>query len=259
MSRARLGIAILGAVVLLGLTAFVAAAQGGDPGRGGELYVENCALCHGVDGGGRVGASLTEFPGIQVGASLETTIRQGIEGSVMPAWGSDFGGPLSDEDIRDLAAYIQAAFEGTQPIEPLPTYSIPDIPPLPEVEGDPAQGAPVYQAECTVCHGAEGQGRIGAGLAKSWPAADPAAYIRQVVGEGISGTTMPAWSQARGGPLSDEQIANVAAYVLTLSPTVVATPEPASAGPITLTTGLIALGILALLVIAGLVVYYRRA
>jgi hypothetical protein len=59
--------------------------------------------------------------------------------------------------------------------------------------------------------------------------------------------------------LSDEQIANVAAYVLTLSPTVVATPEPASAGPITLTTGLIALGVLALLVIAGLVVYYRRA
>jgi hypothetical protein len=70
---------------------------------------------------------------------------------------------------------------------------------------------------------------------------------------------MPAWSQASGGPLSDEQIANVAAYVLTLSPTVAATPAPAEAGPITLTTGLIALGILALLVIVGLVVYYRRA
>ena len=253
------GIAFLGAVVLLALRAGAAAAQGGDPDRGGDLYVENCAVCHGVDGEGRVGASLSQFPGIQVDASLEGTIRQGIEGSVMPAWGEALGGPLTDDDIRDLASYILAAFEGTQPIEPLPTYPVPDLPPLPEVEGDPAQGAPVYLANCAVCHGATGEGRIGAGLAKSWPASDPAAYIRQVVEEGIPGTTMPAWGQSSGGPLSDQQIANVAAYILVLSPPVAASPEAPAVGPITLTTGLIILGILVLLAIAGLVVYYRRA
>lgn len=259
MVRVAKATAMLGALLLIGLTAGAAAAQGGDPVRGGELYVENCAVCHGVDGEGRVGASLTQFPGILVEASLEQTIGEGIEGTVMPAWGEAFGGPLSDEDVRDIAAYILAAFEGTQPIEPLPTYPVPDIPPLPEVEGDPALGAPVYQENCAVCHGAQGEGRIGAGLAKAWPATDPAAYIRQVVADGIAGTSMPAWSGAKGGPLSDEQIANVAAYILTLSPPASATPGPGQAGPISLTAGLIGLAILALLVIVGLVVYYRRA
>src|SRR3990170_4932551 len=107
--------------------------------------------------------------------------------------------------------------------------------------------------------GAQGEGRIGAGLAKAWPATDPAAYIRQVVADGIAGTSMPAWSGAKGGPLSDEQIANVAAYILPLSPPASATPGPGQAGPIGLTAGLIGLAILALLVIVGLVVYYRRA
>jgi hypothetical protein len=57
----------------------------------------------------------------------------------------------------------------------------------------------------------------------------------------------------------DREIADVAAYILTLSPAISATPSPSPSGPITLTAGLIALAILAVLVIAGLVVYYRRS
>ncbi len=55
-----LAIVILSIVVVGGATA-----QGGtgDPKRGGELYVENCAMCHGIDGQGRIGASLDSFPG----------------------------------------------------------------------------------------------------------------------------------------------------------------------------------------------------
>jgi mono/diheme cytochrome c family protein len=257
--RVSEGVALGVAVVVLAASAGAAAAQSGDPERGGELYVENCAVCHGEDGEGRVGASLAEFPGIQAEASLVQTITRGVEGSVMPAWGANFGGPLSGQDILDLAAYIQSAFAGTQPIEPLPTYPALELPPLPDVEGDPGQGAAVYQANCTVCHGSQAEGRIGAGLAKSWPASDPAAYIRQVVRDGIAGTTMPAWGRQQGGPLADSEIADVAAFILTLSPVVSPTPAPAATGPITLTAGLVALAILAVLVIAALVVYYRRS
>jgi mono/diheme cytochrome c family protein len=257
--RVTSGLTLGVTVVAFAVSAGAVAAQAGDPERGGELYVENCAVCHGEDGEGRVGASLTEFPGIQVDASLVQTITRGVDGGVMPAWGGEFGGPLSDQDILDLAAYIQTAFAGTQPIEPLPTYPVLELPPLPDVEGDPGQGAAVYQANCAVCHGAQAEGRIGAGLAKSWPASDPSAYIRQVVRDGIAGTTMPAWGRTQGGPLADGEIADVAAFILSLSPTVSATPAPSPSGPITLTAGLVALAILAVLVIAGLVVYYRRS
>ena len=253
-------LAALTAALAAGLSAHQAAGQGpGDPERGGPLYVENCAVCHGVSGEGRVGANLQQFPGIRVAAALEQAIARGIPGSVMPAFGEAYGGPLTAGQVSDLAAYIAAAFNGTEPLEPLPTFVAPAITPLPQVEGNPSTGAVVYQADCAVCHGVDGRGRIGQTLAKPWPSADPAAYIRQVTRDGIRGTTMPAWGQAQGGPLSDEEIADVAAFVLTFQPAPAATPAAAPAGPITLTAGLLGLGALLILAAIGLLMYYRRA
>jgi mono/diheme cytochrome c family protein len=231
----------------------------GDPAHGGELYVENCAVCHGVDGQGRIGASLETFPGIDAGVAMEAVIASGVPGSVMPAWGQARGGPLSEQDIRDVVAYVLGAFGGTQPIAPLPTYQAPAIPALPEVEGDPSAGAAVYQANCVMCHGDQGQGRFGLALAKSWPVNDPPTYIRQVVGQGIDGSTMPAWSQAAGGPLTDDEIGDVAAFILTLKPASAPTPIPVSSGPMGTTPTLLLLAGMAAVVLVVLVVYFRRA
>jgi mono/diheme cytochrome c family protein len=231
----------------------------GDPAHGGELYIENCAVCHGVEGQGRIGASLETFPGIDAGAAMEAVIASGVPGSVMPAWAQARGGPLSQQDIRDVAAYVLGAFGGTQPIAPLPTYQAPAIPALPDVDGDPSAGAVVYQANCVMCHGDQGQGRFGLALAKSWPVNDPPTYIRQVVGQGIDGSTMPAWSQAEGGPLTDDEIGDVAAFILTLKPAAAPTPIPASAGPMGTTPTLLLLAGIAAAAIVVLVVYYRRA
>ncbi len=252
---------LLASILFLSLALVGAAsAQGGDPERGGDLYVENCAVCHGENGQGRVGANLQEFPGIEVDAALVQTISEGVEGSVMPAWSEAEGGPLSEQAIEDIVAYIRAAFEGSDPIAPAPTYQPPDIEPLPEVEGDPSLGAVVYEQNCVMCHGDRGAGRFGAPLAKSWPGVEPAVYIQDVVHEGIEGTIMPAWSGDEGGPLSDDEIQNVTAYVLSLAPAQpAATPTATPEGPLSATVTLTALGILALLVIVGLVVYYIRA
>lgn len=249
-------------VLLLTLGAFgVASAQeGGDPERGGQLYVDNCAVCHGEDGRGRVGASLQAFPGIDVDAALQQTISEGVEGSPMPAWSEERGGPLSQSDIDDIVAYITTSFAGEDPIAPVPTYQPAAIEPLPDVAGDPGAGSAVYQQNCVMCHGEDGRGRFGAPLAKSWPGVEPAVYIDQVVSEGIAGTAMPAWASEEGGPLAPDQVEDVTAYVLSLAPPPAApTPEPPPPGPLNATTTLVALGLLVLIGLISLVLYYRRA
>ncbi|MGA9533337.1 MAG: c-type cytochrome [Anaerolineales bacterium] len=236
------------------------AQDGGDPDHGGELFVENCAVCHGAEGQGRIGANLENFPGINIEAELIQTITNGIDGTVMPAWGESNGGPLSSNDIADIAAYISSAFSGTLPIKPLPTYQPPPIEPLPNVEGDPASGAVVFKANCVMCHGEEGRGRFGATLAKAWSGVEPQVYIRQVVRRGIEGSTMPAWYQQNGGPLSAAQIDDVTAYVLALSPqSINPTPTAPAAGPLDVQTSLVVLAILIVLAVVVLIVYYRRS
>ncbi len=246
--------------LLVGWSTVLAQTEG-DPERGAELYVENCAVCHGINGTGRIGANPENFPAIDVGAVLEVTIAGGVDGTVMPAWGRANGGPLSDQDIADISAYIQGAFAGSDPIAPAPTYIAPKLDPLPNIDGDPSAGAVVFQENCIACHGDKGEGRFGLPLAKSWSGNEPEVYIRSVASDGIRGTIMPAWAQANGGPLSEEDIANVAAFVLTLSP-VSTSPQPLpppTEGPISSNTVLL---ILASLVVAGIIIgiiYYRRA
>ncbi len=232
----------------------------GDPENGGRLFVENCAVCHGVDGKGRVGANLTDFPGISINAALIETIRMGVPGTRMPAWGEENGGPLTQNDLEDLAAYILVVFSGTEPLAPLPTYQPEPVTPVPGVPGDPGAGSVVYQANCTACHGAQGQGGIGGKLAKGWSGNEPLVYVQKVVGDGIPGSTMPAWLQANGGPLRAAEVADVSAYILTLRPaTGIATPAPAPEGPLTRGLSLALLGVVVLLVAGALLWYYRRA
>jgi mono/diheme cytochrome c family protein len=247
-------------MLLLILVGAAAAQEGGDPQRGGELYNQYCSMCHGTDGLGRVGANLSTFPGIRAGAAIVETTSNGVPGSVMPAWGQARGGPLSVEDIEDLAAYILGILGGTQPVQPAPTFLPPEIPPLPDVEGDPENGAVLFRADCQVCHGEQAQGGFGWPLAKSWPGVEPDIYLRQVIGEGIDGSVMPAWDEGRGGPYASDQIADVAAYVLSLEP--VEGPEPPGpepAGPLSLSVSLAIFGLLTLVSLIVLIRYYRRA
>ena len=252
------GIALM-MVTLLAVGA-AAAHDTGDPGNGGRLFVENCAVCHGVDGQGREGASLTDFPGISITATLFDTIRNGIPGTRMPAWGQANGGPLTENDIEDLAAYILVVFSGTEPLAPLPTYQPEPVTPAPGIPGDAGAGSVVYQSNCTVCHGAKGQGGIGGKLAKSWPGNEPLSYIRQVVGDGVQGSTMPPWLQAHGGPLSESEVANVSAYVMTFRPAVgILSPTQVPEGPVSRAGSLVLLGVVAVLVVGAVFWYYRRA
>ena len=239
----------------------LALAAEGNPKRGAELFAVNCAVCHGADGQGRIGANLTkDFAGINPTAFIEETIATGIEGSRMPAWSQANGGPFTDQDIADVAAYVNGLMGGSEPPAPAPTVVVQAIVPAPGVTGDPTAGAVIFAQNCAMCHGDTGQGRIGAKLAKSWPAVNPSAYIRSTVERGIEGAVMPAWLEDNGGPLTKSDIDNVSAYILSLKAEQPSTPAPTTtSGPLSGAVGWILLGVIAVVIIAAVVAYYRKA
>ena len=89
----------------------------GDPTRGATLYGQNCATCHGVNLEGGIGATLNpmdKLPGVanpldpDFLIQIITNGRQPQAGDpktiAMPAKGGNSN--LTDQDIKDLAAYI---------------------------------------------------------------------------------------------------------------------------------------------------------
>lgn len=209
-------------------------AQGGDVSRGKQLFQDNCAVCHGANAEGRVGARLAkDFPGIRVDALLQETISNGVQGSVMPAWSQAKGGPLNDQQIGDLVAFIRSLGHQAPPVTPnaVPTVSAP--PPVSPAAtfppGDSQRGSTVFTQNCAVCHGDKGQGRIGATLAKDWPGVNPETAIEATISRGVAGSKMPAWGKANGGPLTDQEIADAASFIRTLKqPGAAQAPAPSA-------------------------------
>jgi mono/diheme cytochrome c family protein len=221
-SLRSLGWASLAALVFAFVLVFPGSAlQGDDPQaneQGAQIYAENCAVCHGPNGEGRIGATLAkDWPSIRPDLRVEETIRTGIPGSPMPAWSQANGGPLTDAEIDALVTFILSWQTGGPPIIVATPTSEPRPPltPPPGVSGDPNQGAVLFDQNCVVCHGENGQGRVGATLAKDWPSIRPDLQIKATIERGVPGSPMPAWSQANGGPLTEAQINHIVSYILT--------------------------------------------
>jgi mono/diheme cytochrome c family protein len=249
-------------VILIVLAAVTVASAQGDPvAQGARLYADNCAVCHGPQGEGRVGARLKDFPSINPNAFVKATVANGVPGSKMPAWSKAKGGPLTDAEIDAIAAFVATWTTGSVPVVPTEAPQILAVlPTVAGVSGDPTRGAQVFQQNCQACHGARGEGRVGVNLAKPFASAFPAAYVKQVVSGGVQGSVMPAWAQSNGGPLTDQQIDDVAAFVLsmqkTASPTFIEpTPAPASSGGALPVIGAV---VLFVVVIALVVVFSAR-
>ena len=77
-----------------------------------------------------------------------------------------------------------------------------------EAGGDPAAGAEVFAANCSVCHGDTGHGGGGGPDLRTMPKAQNEPEAIEQVTDGGGG--MPAF----GGQLSEEEIENVAAFVV---------------------------------------------
>lgn len=166
------------------------------------LFADNCAACHQTGGDGVMGLypNLIDDAWLWGGSfeKIEETIREGRQGN-MPA----FKGQLSEQQIGDVSAYV-LSLSGH------------------EVDADElSRGKQVFDSNCAVCHGADGNGQIAMGAAdlsdSIWtivnvPAADgiggKQSAIMKLVTNGRS-RQMPAWKDR----LSDTEIKILTYYV----------------------------------------------
>jgi mono/diheme cytochrome c family protein len=165
--------------------------------RGKAVFEANCVTCHGAagDGSGLPGAANftdVEFMRGKKPAEFFQAIRDGVEGTAMPAWGDT----LSEMDIWDVL-YYEWTFS-TSPEEI-------------------AQGQELFAANCVTCHGAAGDGSGLAGAANFtdqafMSAKDPLEFF-EAIRDGVEGTAMPVW----GDKLSEDEIWALVHFVRTFA------------------------------------------
>jgi mono/diheme cytochrome c family protein len=82
----------------------------GQPGRGAQLFVQQCSGCHGEAGQGRLGPALANpvFLAHATDAFLATTLVNGRVDTAMPAFQRADKTGLSDQEVRDLVAFIRS-------------------------------------------------------------------------------------------------------------------------------------------------------
>lgn len=163
---------------------------------GQRLFANNCAVCHGSDGGGAYGfPNLTDNDWLWGGSpeQIKKSITDGRRG-VMPAWGSALG----EQGVADVAEYVLS---------------------LSGRDHDAAaaeRGVRPFAQFCSTCHGPQGKGNqmLGAPNLTNdiWLYGGEARDIRQTIRDGRTGV-MPAQREM----LREDRIHLLAAYVYSLS------------------------------------------
>src|SRR5512136_400840 len=181
-----------------------AADQAAAVNAGRALFATNCTTCHGQNGEGVVGPALNSQGLLKTtsDSTLMALIRSGVPGTVMPAWGQTFGGPLTDEQVTQLTAFIRA-WEPTAPNLAAKNQA-----------PDPARGAAIFASTCFICHGDNGTGT------KRAPAInDPQrlqqfddAWYRNTIANGRPAKGMPTWGTVLSPAQIDDLVALIGAW-----------------------------------------------
>ena len=189
-----------------------------DAMTGQELYAAYCSTCHDTGTQGRYDTFFNTFipavrgPSFQAAAEpayVAANIRQGRQGTIMPAWGPAAGG-LTEADLARLTAYLlgrDVAAEETAP----------DAGAARTGAGDPSRGLEIFVKNCTGCHGGAGQGKLGPSLDSPVFAAHASdAFLRRTIAEGRRNTAMPAFGSRGGAGLTDGDLDDLISFIRTL-------------------------------------------
>ena len=169
------------------LERFTNAEHGRSIEAGAEIFVNNCATCHGIDGtaqncvdaaGNAIGcqglplnnnALLCGDPSqrlIDMGwkgtkaAYVLTTVSAG-RGPIMPTWSEEFGGPLRQDQVRNVTNFVLNWESETLCAAPVITFDWPETADefLANTDlvqpGDATRGAELFSVTygCQACHG----------------------------------------------------------------------------------------------------------
>jgi mono/diheme cytochrome c family protein len=76
---------------------------------GAALFLQNCSSCHGKEGTGGTAPTLNskQFLSSTSDNQIALLVTGGVSGSSMSAWSLDYGGSLTDEQIRQLVTYLR--------------------------------------------------------------------------------------------------------------------------------------------------------
>ena len=140
------------------------ASKGTSLEAGQQLFATNCALCHGDFGEGGPNParsddiiapiSTLEYLQTRDDFTLKTIISQGQPNFGMSPFGSSAGGPLDDDDIDAIVAFMRA-WEQNPPVDMPPEVIAPEL---------SLTGMEIYAGLCAQCHGGKGQGGLGPAL-----------------------------------------------------------------------------------------------
>lgn len=228
---------LLGAAISLSFTALACAAREPEIRRdeaahqrtarfdtGAGLYSRYCALCHGPDA---TGYAADHAPSLVSSTFLQSAtdefigrgIREGRPNTAMAGYAKVRGGPLEDEDVAAIIAFLRDRDPSRVKLDNQP------------VLGDVSNGQVVYNASCKRCHGTQINRADAVHLANAmFLSAATDSFLRYAVAHGRPGTPMPAFE----GVLREDEIDDVVAYIRSWStrpdPVRRAPPEPPPLG-----------------------------
>ncbi len=166
-------------------------------------YQQYCALCHGEERQGHVN---DHAPSLRSKSLMTSGAREmyyatayGRLGTPMAAYLDDVGGPMTRAEIQTLLRWLQSQVV----VEPYAfTFDA--------IAGDTEIGKAVYEEECALCHGEEGEGGTGTALGNpAMLSLTSDTFLKFAIENGRDDTEMQAFSDT----LSTAEMDGVTAFL----------------------------------------------
>ena len=170
-----------------------------NPGQGRtgfQLYLADCAVCHGIF---REGLSAPPLPINNVMKStdeyIENIISNGSADQYMPAFSSENGGPLSNDQIKSLVNLLNEGYPEVK---------------YPENAADDNRGENIYKQLCFTCHGLTKNEGIGPSIEQ---AGLTGKELINLLEDGKPNSVMTSILRTKGGILEIDEVESLVQYL----------------------------------------------